>query len=114
MHTSMILDPDACMYDAANFVPNGRTDEQGDSRSLKIKMLTKFQPYPSSEATPPPHTHFRFLQIPNKFINSESLFRYKRYHACILSFMYHIQESEDVHSGGGGGGLNIGGGGGGR
>ena len=80
----------------------------------KIEMLTKFQPYPSSEATRP-HTHiFRFLQIPNKFINSESLFRYKRYHACILSFMYHIQESEDVHSGGGGGGLNIGGGGGGR
>ena len=40
MHISMILDLDpeacvygACVYDAANFVPNGRTDEQGVSRS---------------------------------------------------------------------------------
>ena len=33
MHVSMILDPDACFYDAANVVTNGRTDEQGDSRS---------------------------------------------------------------------------------
>ena len=29
----MILDPDACFYDAANFVTDERTDEQGDSRS---------------------------------------------------------------------------------
>ena len=40
MHTSMILDPDACMYDAANFVTDGRTNErtneQGDSRSLML------------------------------------------------------------------------------
>ena len=41
MHISMVLDLDpeacvygACVYDAANFVPNQRTNEQGDSRSL--------------------------------------------------------------------------------
>ena len=40
MHISLILDldPEACMYgvciyDAANFVTNERTDEQGDSGS---------------------------------------------------------------------------------
>ena len=44
MHISMILDLDpkaymyvACIYDAANFVTNGRTDEQGDSRSLMVR-----------------------------------------------------------------------------
>ena len=25
--TYMMLDPDACVYDAANFVPNGRTNK---------------------------------------------------------------------------------------
>ena len=47
MHISMILDLDpkhacmygACVYDAANFVPNGRTDEQGDSRSLIFQIF---------------------------------------------------------------------------
>ena len=77
-------------------------------------MLTKFQPFPLSETTTPLPLHFRFLLIHDKFTNSKILFRDKRYHACILSLMYHIQESEDVHSGGGGGGLNSGGGGGGR
>ena len=33
MHVSMILDPDACFYDAANFVTDERTNGQGDSRS---------------------------------------------------------------------------------
>ena len=33
MHTSMTLDPDACMYDAANFVTNGRTNGRTDGRT---------------------------------------------------------------------------------
>ena len=46
MHISMILDldPEACVYDAANFVPDGRTDgrtdEQGDSRSLMKRNIS--------------------------------------------------------------------------
>ena len=30
---NLVLDPDVCIYDAANFVTNGRKDGQADSRS---------------------------------------------------------------------------------
>ena len=35
-----VLDPDVCIYDAANFVTNGPTDGQADSRS---RMYLSFQ-----------------------------------------------------------------------
>ena len=47
MYISMIL-TQACINDAANFVPNGRTDKQGDSGNWigkigKIEDIEKIQ-----------------------------------------------------------------------
>ena len=47
MHVTLnlVLDPDVCIYDAANFVLEGRTDGQADSRSWIVlfqKKKTKF------------------------------------------------------------------------
>ena len=38
MLISMILDHEACISDAANFVTDERTDEQGDSRSWMLAV----------------------------------------------------------------------------
>ena len=53
MQISMILDPDACIYDAANlFRTNERTDEQGDSRSWIVNSLRSHDRLGSIPAKP--------------------------------------------------------------
>ena len=61
MQISMILDPDACIYDAANlFRTNERTDEQGDSRSWIVNSLRSHDRLGSIPAKPGGH-HAQFV-----------------------------------------------------